>query len=112
MTDGIDAAIRGFRDIILGGIPVLLQRNETAFLSFLCAVAAVDALAAYCYTTDKVGVRFADFVKACSAGGRYGAGCRACEAPRRERGQNSPAVEARTEGVGKQTTSCSAHHAN
>lgn len=63
MTDEIKAAIRGFRDIMLGGIPVLLQQNETAFLSFMCSVAAVDALAAYRYPTDKVGVRFVDFVK-------------------------------------------------
>ena len=64
MTDEINAAIRGFRDIILAGIPVLLRQNETAFLSFMCSVAAVDALAAYRYTTDKVRVRFVDFIKA------------------------------------------------
>jgi hypothetical protein len=64
MTDEINAAIRGFREIILGGIPVLLRQNETAFLSFMCSVAAVDALAAYRYTTDNVGVRFVDFIKA------------------------------------------------
>ena len=63
MTNEIQAAIRGFREIILGGIPVLLQRNETAFLSFMCSVAAVDALAAYRYTTNNVGVRFVDFIK-------------------------------------------------
>jgi len=62
MTDEINSAIRGFRDIILGGIPFLLQQNETAFLSFMCMVAAVDALAAYRYTTDKVGDRFSDFI--------------------------------------------------
>lgn len=64
MTDEINAAIRGFRDIILGGIPVLLQQNETAFLSFMCSVAAVDALSAYRYTTNNVGVRFVDFINA------------------------------------------------
>jgi hypothetical protein len=62
MTKEIQAAIRGFREIILGGVPILLQRNETAFLSFMCCAAAVDALAAYRYTTDKVGVRFVDFI--------------------------------------------------
>jgi hypothetical protein len=64
MTDEINAAIRGFRGIILGGIPVLLRQNETALLSFMCSVAAVDALAAYRYANDKVGARFVDFIKA------------------------------------------------
>lgn len=64
MTAEIEAAIRGFREIILGGLPVLLQRNETAFLSFMCQVAAVDALAAYRFTTKDGGDRFADFVRA------------------------------------------------
>jgi len=63
MTNEISAAIRGFRDIILRGIPVLLRQNETAFLSFMCSVAAVDALSAYRYANDKVGVRFVDFIK-------------------------------------------------
>ena len=62
MTKEIEAAIRGFNEIILGGIPVLLQRNETAFLSFMCSVAAIDALAAY-RSTGRVGVRFAAFIK-------------------------------------------------
>jgi hypothetical protein len=55
MTSQIRSAIREFNDIILGGIPFLLERNETAFLSFMCSVAAIDALAAYRYTTGKVG---------------------------------------------------------
>ena len=63
MTKEIEAAIRGFTEIILGGIPVLLRQNETAFLSFMCTVAAMDALAAYRYTTDKVGDRFVAFIK-------------------------------------------------
>ena len=46
MTKEIQAAIRGFREIILDGVPIVLQRNETAFLSFMCSMAAVDALAA------------------------------------------------------------------
>ncbi len=62
MTKEIETAIRGFREIILNGIPLLLQRNETAFLAFMCSVAAIDALAAYRYTTNKVGVRFVDFI--------------------------------------------------
>lgn len=63
MTKEIQAAIRGFNEIILGGIPFLLQQNETAFLSFMCSVAAIDALAGYRYTTDKVGERFVAFIK-------------------------------------------------
>jgi hypothetical protein len=63
MTPQVQAAIRGFKDIILGGVPLLLKQNETAFLSFMCSVAAIDALAGYRYTTDKVGDRFKDFIK-------------------------------------------------
>lgn len=63
MTPQIQAAIRGFNDIILGGVPLLLKQNETAFLSFMCSVAAIDALSGYRYTTDKVGDRFKDFIK-------------------------------------------------
>jgi hypothetical protein len=62
MTPHIPAAIRGF-EIILGGVPFLLRKNETAFLSFMCSVAAIDALAGYRYRTDKVGERFQDFIK-------------------------------------------------
>jgi len=63
MTPQIQAALRGFNDIILGGIPILLRQNETAFLSFMCSVAAIDALAGYRYVTDKVGERFEAFIK-------------------------------------------------
>jgi len=63
MTTEIQTAIRGFKDIILGGVPILLKQNETAFLSFMCSVAAIDALAAYRYMTDKVGERFVCFIK-------------------------------------------------
>jgi len=63
MTPEIRSAIQGFNEIILGGIPFLLRQNETAFLSFMCSVAAIDALAAYRYTTDKVGERFVAFIK-------------------------------------------------
>jgi hypothetical protein len=35
MTPHIQAAIRGFNDIILRGVPLLLKQNETAFLSFM-----------------------------------------------------------------------------
>ena len=63
LTPEIQAAIRGFRDIFLTGVPLLLRQNETAFLSFMCSLAAVDALSAYRYTTDKVDHRFKDFIK-------------------------------------------------
>ena len=63
MTPYIQAAIRGFNDIILRGVPLLLKQNETAFLSFMCSVAAIDALAGYRYTTDNVGERFQNFIK-------------------------------------------------
>jgi hypothetical protein len=62
-TAQIRAAIRGFNDIILGGIPLLLRRNETAFLSFMCSLAAIDALSGYRCKSDKVGDRFVDFIK-------------------------------------------------
>ena len=61
MTPQIHAALRGFNDIILGGVPILLRQNETAFLSFMCSVAAIDALAGYLYTTDQD--RFQNFIK-------------------------------------------------
>jgi len=62
MTPQIQAALRGFNDIILGGVPILLRQNETAFLSFMCSVAAIDALAGYRYD-DKVKNRFEAFIK-------------------------------------------------
>jgi hypothetical protein len=63
MTTSIQAAVRGFNDIILGGVPLLLKQNETAFLSFMCSVAAIDALSGYRYTTDRIGDRFNGFIK-------------------------------------------------
>jgi hypothetical protein len=63
MTPHIEAAIRGFHDIFLKGIPILLKQNETAFLSFICSLSAIVALSGYRYKTDKVGERFTDFVK-------------------------------------------------
>jgi len=62
MSPQIQAAVRGFRDIILDGVPVLLRQNEAAFLSFMCCVAAVDALAGYRYATGSVEKRFKDFI--------------------------------------------------
>lgn len=62
MTTEINSAIKSFKEIILGGVPILLKQNETAFLSFMCTLAAIDAVAAYRYTTDKVGDRYMDFI--------------------------------------------------
>ena len=62
MTAQIESAIKGFNEIILRGVPILLEQNETAFLSFMCSVAAIDALAAYRYPTDNVGARFQNFI--------------------------------------------------
>jgi len=62
MTQEIQDAIRAFNEIILGGVPFLLRQNDTAFLSFMCSVAAVDALSGYRHTTNDVGPRFRDFI--------------------------------------------------
>jgi hypothetical protein len=58
----IQETIKWFRNIYLDGIPILLKQNETAFLSFVCVVAVIDALAGYCYQFPKVGDRFETFV--------------------------------------------------
>ena len=63
ITPQIEASIRGFNEIIFGGVPILHRQNETAFLSFMCCVAAIDALAGYRYATDRVDVRFPDFIR-------------------------------------------------
>lgn len=63
ITPQIEASIRGFNEIILLGVPVLHRQNETAFLSFMCCIAAIDALSGYRYATDKVGDRFPDFIR-------------------------------------------------
>ncbi len=55
--------VKWFSRIYLKGIPVLLQSNDTAFLSFVCVVAATDALAGYRYTDAKPGDRFKKFVE-------------------------------------------------
>jgi hypothetical protein len=63
MTQQIESAILGFNDIFLKGIPILLRQNDTAFLSFICTLSAIDALSGYRYKTDKVGERFPYFIK-------------------------------------------------
>jgi hypothetical protein len=62
MTPQIESALHWFEQIYLKGIPVLLRQNETAFLSFVCTVAAIDALAGYRYTDQDVGKRFREFI--------------------------------------------------
>jgi hypothetical protein len=62
MAPQIESALAWFRRIYLDGIPILLRDNATAFLSFLCGVAATDALAGYRYSACDVGTRFRDFV--------------------------------------------------
>jgi len=42
----IDSIISWFNRISLGGIPQLI-RDETAFLSFVCMLAGIEALAGY-----------------------------------------------------------------
>jgi hypothetical protein len=64
MRAPIQSAEKWFRQIYLDGVPILLRANETAFLSFLCVVAATDALAGYRYATNNVGDRFSDFISA------------------------------------------------
>jgi len=63
ITTEIKAAIQGFSKIILRGIPLLLRQNDTAFPSFMCSVAAIDALSGYRYTTNNVRERFQDFIE-------------------------------------------------
>jgi hypothetical protein len=58
----LDAAEQGFRQIYLSGVPHLLQRNETAFLAFLCIVAGIDTLAGYRYADKPDEERFAAFI--------------------------------------------------
>ncbi len=62
MFPEIEAAVRGFREIYIAGIPFLLKQNETSFLSFLCVVSATDALAGYRYQQLADGDKFRKFV--------------------------------------------------
>lgn len=60
MDTQITAVRDWFRRIYLDGVPILLQQNDTSFLSFLCVVAATDALSGYRFrSNDK---RFSIFV--------------------------------------------------
>lgn len=59
----IESALSWFRRIYLQGIPFLLRQNETAFLSFVCVVAAIDALAGYRYANEDDRGRFSRFIR-------------------------------------------------
>jgi hypothetical protein len=63
ITVEIQAAEKAFRDIMLGGIPFLLRQNETAFLSVICSLTAIDALAGYRYPSGEVGERYKWFIE-------------------------------------------------
>lgn len=65
MDPRIGSITSWFDRIYLGGIPQMI-RDETAFLSFLCMMTAIDALAGY-WDPDRsgqgaIGARFRDFV--------------------------------------------------
>jgi hypothetical protein len=62
MDPQIESALKWFRQIYFDGIPVLLQDNKTAFLSFLCVVAATDAVAGYRYSSGSE-ERFKKFIE-------------------------------------------------
>ena len=65
MDARIVTARHWFQRIYLGGIPQMI-RDETAFLSFICALSAVEALAGYRYLetgdTARPGARFQRFI--------------------------------------------------
>jgi hypothetical protein len=66
MDSRISSVTSWFDRIYLGGIPQMI-RDETAFLSFLCMMTAIDALAGY-WDPDRsgqgsIGGRFRDIVK-------------------------------------------------
>lgn len=60
MDPAIESARSWFREIFLKGIPFMLRQNDTAFLSFVCVVAATDALSGYRFRDDSK--RFSNFV--------------------------------------------------
>lgn len=61
MDAQIASAVAWFRQIYLDGIPVLVEQNKTSFLSFLCTVSAIDAVAGYRYPTGSE-ARFKQFI--------------------------------------------------
>ena len=63
MDPRIDSVLQGFESIYLRGVPILLRSNDTAFLAFVCMLAAIDALAAYRYNASGIGERFTRFIR-------------------------------------------------
>jgi hypothetical protein len=52
-----------FSTIYLGGIPPIIT-NDSAFLSFICVVTAIEALSGYRYGGGNLSARFVRFIKA------------------------------------------------
>ena len=67
MDEQLENVRNWFNRIYLGGIP-LLMKNDTAFLSFICVLTAIEALAGYRYPeageTALPGERFRRFIRA------------------------------------------------
>lgn len=61
--DRIEATLHWFSRIYLGGIPSIIT-DDSAFLSFVCILTAIEALAGYRYAKGGPGKRFKDFVMA------------------------------------------------
>ena len=60
----IDEVVRQFRDIYLGGIPLII-RDKSAFLSFVCVLTGIEALSGYRFSNQSlVNRRFKDFITA------------------------------------------------
>lgn len=63
LEEQIEDIHRNFSRIYLGGIPAIIT-DESAFLSFICVLAATEALAGYRYSdVRELGKRFKKFVK-------------------------------------------------
>ena len=63
-NDGeVERTLRLFSQIYLGGIPPIIT-DDSAYLSFVCVLVAVEALAGYRYKNKRPGKRFKSFVKA------------------------------------------------
>jgi len=63
-NDGdVERTLRLFSQIYLGGIPPIIT-DDSAYLSFICMLAAVEALAGYRYDCEGAGKRFRNFVEA------------------------------------------------
>ena len=57
----VERVFTSFSRIYLGGIPAIIT-DDSAFLSFVCVLAATEALARYRYDDEKVGDRYKKFV--------------------------------------------------